>query len=202
MLRMLCAAMGVFTLLSTTAYAESTLYVNAEAGLTRYGSEADDYGKPFNDGSLSDQSIDRSNRSRGAQLGWQIKPNWGVEVGYIHLGEYEYQATSSGAGAYGAGEVESEVEYEGATLAVVYRHPISNRFAVTARLGGFDGAARKTLNDSNGERRAREDLEEAFGGVGLQMQLGDDVQGEIAYQYFGGDAGVNTLGLRLQFLLD
>lgn len=202
MLRMRCVAAGVFALASTTAYAESKLYFSAEAGITRYGSEADEYGKPFNDGSLSNESIDRSNRSRGAQLGWQIKPNWAVELGYIHLGEYEYSATSSGAGAYGAGELESEVEYEGATLGLVYRHPLTETLAVTTRLGAFDGSARKTLNEANGERRAREELEEAFGGLGLQWQLGNDVRGELGYQYYGGDAGINSLGLRLQFLFD
>lgn len=199
---LLRAATAAIGLVATSAWADSNFYVSAEAGITRYDSESAEYSDPFNDGSLSNESLDRSNRSRGAVFGFQWNPNWAVEAGYAHLGEYEYSADSSGAGLYAAGNLNSEVEYEGATLAVVYRIPLSNRFALLTRLGAFDGSARKTLSDANGKNTATDDVTEGFGGVGVDLRLTEDVSGELNYFYYSGDVGVNNLNMRVQFILD
>lgn len=196
------AATIVFALFAGTAWADSNFYFGAEAGLTRFDTEAEEYSQPFDDGSLSNQSLDRSNRSRGAVFGFQWDPAWAIEAGYVHLGEYEYDAQSSGAGSFAAGDVESEVEYEGATLAIVYRLNLRNNLALVARAGAFSGSARKTISEGNGNRRATDDIDEGFGGVGVETRLGGSVTGEMGYYYYTGDLGINNVKFRLNVDID
>lgn len=81
---------------------------------------------------LATTSINSDNRSAGFKLfgGYQLHPNFAVEAGYFHLGEFGFTANTVPAGT-----LDGRMRVQGLNLDLVGQLPLSDRLSATARLG-------------------------------------------------------------------
>lgn len=195
----LVSAWGLTSVSAADASANSRIYLAFQAGMTQHREDTEEFSDPIDDGSLSDQKFDDEERFRAAQLGFRLDDNWAIELGYTHLGEYEYQAQSSGSVNYLPGPVEATVEIDGMTLGLVYSLPLTSALDLTAKLGIIDFNDVKSLRAANGDERQRFDDEEGFAALGASFKLTDATAVNLEYQYFGEDIGIDAVSLGVRF---
>lgn len=192
-------AWGVSSVSTADAAMASRVYLAFQAGITQHREDTEEFAEAIDDGSLSDQRFDDEERFRAAQLGIRLSENWAVELGYAHLGEYEYEAQSSGSVNYLPGPVEASVEIDGMTLGLAYTHPLSRKLDLTLKAGVIQYDDVKSLRAANGDDRRKIEDEEGFAAVGAAMKLSQNTAINLEYQYFGDDIGIDAVSLGFRF---
>src|SRR5262245_20526591 len=71
-------------------------------------------------------------------IGWQVNRNWALELGYTQLGTFKYNTQNP------ATNVSQEIDYKvtGVETSIVPTVPLTSKFALFGRLGGFFSQAR------------------------------------------------------------
>lgn len=138
---------------------------------------------------VNDVNFDDSDNALGAKIGYMFNNRFGVEAGYLDLGNYQARAENGGInlnldsdGFYGVGVLNAE---------------LSDRWDFYGKLGVF-------IIDSNADfTDFEESSTELYGALGVQYDLGPiDVFGEFSkidtdYQDLSID--IITLGINYQF---
>lgn len=111
-------------------------YAGVSAGQARYDS---DDAKQDLDATLASvgaggisSSEDDTDTGYKLYVGYQLNPHFGVELGYVDLGEWSYDASFTSPAP---GTARGTAEVRGVTLGLVGRVPVGERFAVLGRLG-------------------------------------------------------------------
>lgn len=133
--------MGVFLgLIASFSFAqEGCFYGGIAVGQSDLDTSERDFAA-LNDGSLSNQRVDAEDTSLKLQIGYWAADNIGLKLGYVDLGETQFDASSDGSGAfYAAGPVNFDIAIGGIALGANIRLPINQTFALMTRLGGKSG---------------------------------------------------------------
>ena len=141
---------------------------------------------------LVDETYKQDKFTWGALLGWQLHPNFAVELGHLNIAKIS-QTVSVGTDDYDA-----TMKATGWTASALATYPFAERWSVHARLGAvratekfsvsFDGAALGSQKDRTTE---------LLYGAGVGVRLNDAAQLRLDYQradFEAGDVGVISLG--------
>jgi OOP family OmpA-OmpF porin len=93
---------------------------------------------------ISDLSRDSKDNAYKVFLGYQINRHVGVELGYFHLGQFEFDATTN------QGKLNGKVQVQGGNLDVVGTLPFTENFSGQARVGVQMARTRDTFTGSGG----------------------------------------------------
>jgi OmpA-OmpF porin, OOP family len=121
--------------------------------------------------------------------GYQINPNFGVEVTYADLGKLSI----SGGGAFG------QVKANGFGVGVVGTLPVANNFSVLGRLGIYRGEAKASSNVGVNGKESSTEL--GFGlGASFAVTPAVDLRGEWEQFQFDGDkVNLLSVGVAMKF---
>jgi OOP family OmpA-OmpF porin len=135
-LKNVLAALGVTSCIAVSApalAADEGFYVGASVGVTSLDVDGGDLG-------LTNASFDDNDTGYKVFLGYDFNKNWGVELGYADLGQYDF------TGNFGAVNVRGDIDVTAAYLTAVGTYPINNEFAVFGKLGAYYGDADATAS--------------------------------------------------------
>lgn len=157
----------------------------------------------LNDGSLSNQRVDAEDTSLKLQLGYWATDNIGLELGYVDLGETQFDANSDGSGPiYTAGPVNFDIAIDGIALGANIRLPINQTFALMTRLGVFKWDLEATLSNGNGRITVDDDGTDLYFGLGLLASISKDFALKLEFERYDiddGDLDVLALGAEFNF---
>lgn len=122
------------------------------------------------------RSSDDTRGSWQVYLGYDITPNWGVEVAYVDLGEVETTFTGNAADIDAFLASSSDVHpntAQGWQLSGVYRHSLNYlpQLRAAARLGAFAWRSEYSLKGGATSREVEEDGIDLSFGLGLELGL-------------------------------
>ncbi|MEJ2396224.1 MAG: outer membrane beta-barrel protein [Candidatus Thiodiazotropha sp.] len=134
-------------------------------------------------GQLSALGLDaRANSSDDNRFAWQLRlgydftPRWGVELGYVDLGEVEttFTGTASDIDTFLSSSRHIHPNTaDGFLISGVYRHPIAGiaQLEGVARAGGFIWSSEYDLKGVNSSRTVNENGTDLSFGLGLSLEL-------------------------------
>jgi OOP family OmpA-OmpF porin len=93
---------------------------------------------------ISDLSRDSKDNAYKVFLGYQINRHVGVELGYFHLGQFEFDSTTN------QGKLNGRVQVQGGNLDLVGTLPFTENFSGQARVGVQMARTRDTFTGSGG----------------------------------------------------
>ncbi len=167
-LRLLALA-GIAPLVALPAAAQDSYYYGGlAAGKSR--SDIDGAGITASQGpaglTISNLSRDSKDNAYKAFLGYQFNRNVGLEVGYFHLGQFKYDATTS------AGNLHGQTNVQGANVDLVGTLPVSENFSLIGRAGVNWARSRGTYTGSAGfvPSNPTPSQREVNGDVGIGVQ--------------------------------
>jgi OOP family OmpA-OmpF porin len=131
-----------------------------------------DFVSANNDGSLSKIDANESDVSWSLFGGYDFNQYVGVEVGYVDLGKTDFSAESEGGPSWSPGKVSTEFEGNGATLTGRGRLPLSERWALFAKLGIFRWNTKETFRESYGTTVDENSGTDAVYGAGVEYDPG------------------------------
>ena len=111
-------------------------------------------------------------------FGYDFGKNFGVEVGYVDLGESETDYTIT---APAAGMTSNELDITGYTVSAVIRYPFGDNFEVFGKVGGFFAEFDNSTNSTGFgpftiDGSGSDDGDTSFtGGVGFRFEVTDHV---------------------------
>jgi opacity protein-like surface antigen len=190
-------ALACLALACTARAEQSRFYVSASAGLNDF-----ELSETFADAlALPDSRIDVDERDRfvGLGAGFNLRPNFAVEINYQDLGEVALQAISTLPDL----RVNSLVETRALGIDLLAQHPLNETFSVYAKVGlvHWDLDAQSVVRDAPSTtvttEQGDEQGESARIGAGLRMQFADRYTLGLDYAHFdAGDALVRGTRLR------
>jgi len=122
--------------------------------------------------------------------GYNFNRIFGLEAGYVDLGEYSANISAAGI------TVDAAAEVDYIYAAVVLTAPISKKFSVSARLGGVN--ADIAVSSQIGLGAELEDAPAGFAGVSLDYRIAEKVSFQVRYDSLS-EADITTVGLRYHF---
>ena len=161
-------------LLASSAYAggyagKTGWNVGADAGLTRNHSEASSL-PACPAGATCTSSIDKSDSTWRARVGYQFNENWGVEGAYEDLGQtYSGTINTNNPSSYSANQ-----DTTAWTLAAVGKAPVSQnrRLKVYGKLGASRWESKRDLQvNANPSVRVKEKGTDPVAGIGLEYDV-------------------------------
>ncbi|MGI9343688.1 MAG: outer membrane beta-barrel protein [Gammaproteobacteria bacterium] len=137
------------------------------------------------DGSLSNVSSDDSDLMWNIAAGYLFNDWVGVEVAYLDLGEADFTAESDGSGiSWVAGDVGTNYEADGWLFSIIGRYPLTQRWAILARLGAFVWETTETFTENGFVSVDKNDGTDAYYGLGFEYDIGTPdkwiVRGDVA----------------------
>lgn len=126
--------------------------------------------------SINDSDFDDDNNVPHGFVGWQITPNFGIEAAYADFGDY--------------GNSFASVDTDGVSLAATLRLPITERLAIFGKAGQFWWEADFDV----GNFKENFDDTELFYGVGLSIEISDNLDFRLAYDRLNIDLGRSSIG--------
>ncbi|MGH8687597.1 MAG: outer membrane beta-barrel protein [Burkholderiales bacterium] len=165
------------------------------------------YGVTWSDPIPYAGTLVNSSASAGKVYGGYMYSNWGVEMGYYNLGNYDANINGATVG---------RVKTQAITVAGVYSAPFGGAFNLRARLGiAFTDAeftcpsSCGTLTDPDLNVDTKQHGVAGMGGFGIGAKFAQDVSVQMDYEHFGSvnhkvnntpyNAGYDLLTLSLQF---
>jgi len=136
--------------------------------------------------------VEDTDTALGITVGYNITDNWGFEFGYIDLGEFTTELTSSiGNSTIG---VDASVGY----IAGVGTLPLNDKFSISARLGAFTASG--DVNSSGLVSRSTEFEEDsaAIVGASLNYLVTEQLSLEVRYDNLD-DFDLAAVGLKYHF---
>lgn len=138
---------------------------------------------------VNDVSFDDSDNALGAKAGYMFNNRFGIEVGYLDLGNYHADAPSQG--------IDINVDADGFYGVGVLNFDLADRWDLYGKLGVFVLDSDSDLTDFE------ESSTDLYGGVGVQYNLGNaELFGEftkIDTDVEGLTIDVITVGLNYRF---
>ncbi len=131
-----------------------------------------------------------SDAALGINAGYNFNRIFGLEAGYVDLGNYSADLTASRVTV----SASAEVDYIYAAL--VLTAPITDRFSASARLGGVN--ADISLSADLGFAAEFEDETAGFAGISLDYRFADKFSLQVRYDSLS-EAEITTAGIRYHF---
>ncbi|MGD8907892.1 MAG: outer membrane beta-barrel protein [Chromatiales bacterium] len=132
---------------------------------------------------LIDRGLDaRASSSDDSRFAWQLRlgyvftPGWGMEIGYVDLGDVETTFTGSALDIDAFLSSSSDIHpntADGFLLSGVYRHPLGRipQLEAVVRAGAFIWSSEYDLNGATGSLRVDENGTDLSFGLGLSLGL-------------------------------
>lgn len=155
-------------------------------------------------------SLDDTDTGYKLQLGYMFTPYWGLEGGYVDLGNVNYNASFTGPVA---GNATAEVEVYGWNIAAVGNLPISDAFALYGKLGVINAKVKIDIQATGaGESLSVSDSDTGADpnwGFGAVYNVTDQVGVRLEWERFNslgdkektgeGDVDLLSLGVKFTF---
>ena len=125
----------------TPTIALENIYITGHVGTANSSTTVADVQQAFNEKGVNAtvETVDDNEHGKGFGLGYQLTPEWSLELGYLDLAQVDVRFTSAQAVAnLEAAHPESG---DGVTFSAVYRHQVDDKAHVRARAGLFDWSA-------------------------------------------------------------
>jgi len=137
----------------------------------------------------------------GLNLAYNFNQRWGLELGYMDLGDYDFDISISSSSPFviidsGSGFRISN-ELSALYLVGTVNFQLTNAFSLTGRLG----AANIELDISASDLSISEDETETMAGISLNYDFSDKIRAELRYDYFDFNSSIDvaSIGLRYNF---
>jgi OmpA-OmpF porin, OOP family len=118
-------------------------------------------------------------------IGWQVNRNWAFEVGYAQLGKFKYNTENP------ATNVSQEIDYKvtGVEVSILPTIPLTSKFSLFGRLGGYFSQTRTTVYNPGGVLSAsvpnvQSSEVSPLTGIGFQY-IGNEAGWRVEYENFG-----------------
>ncbi len=146
---------GSFIFSSPALYADDDTGLYLGLGVSRLSADFEDE---------NDVDFDDSDNTASARIGYMFTPQFGVELGYVDLGDYQAVGSTSGN--------RIDIDADAFSLALVVNWTLADQLDLYVK-----GAAYNIRANSNstiaGSRLSRDDDEtEAFGAIGVDYDFG------------------------------
>ena len=133
---------------------------------------------------------DDSDTALSINAGYNFNRYLGLEIGYVDMGEYSASVTASRITL----NATAEVDYTYGAL--VLSAPLTDKFSLSARLGG--ASANANVGSQIGISGEIEDETVGFVGASADYRLNDRFSFQVRYDTFS-DADITTAGIRVHF---
>lgn len=204
MKRLLCAgALAAGMAPAGALYAvEPGPYLGFGLGRTSYDLSVSDY----DDGNVSNGSVDTSDTGYKIFGGYRFTPNVGVEVYFADLGDTSFRGQASGVTEdhWCFGNVSSEVNVDGFGAALLGMVPAGRDFNVYGKFGIYSWDLVAHESDSCGRFRDSASDTELMYGLGVSYQFNFQTSVQLEWERYTdilNDFDVDFLSLGLSFAL-
>jgi OmpA-OmpF porin, OOP family len=171
----LCLLAGLIQALPATAQTPAEggyFYGGLGAGVSRARIDQDSITSGLAGNGLSTTDFSRDERGRALSIfgGYQMNRHFGLELGYVDMGEFGFLATTSPPGT-----LDGRIRLQGLHLDLVGTLPLSPSFSLIGRVGvqntrardKFEGSGAVAVTDPNPSVRSNQPLV----GVGMQYEF-------------------------------
>jgi OOP family OmpA-OmpF porin len=201
--KLLIPALGLSAILaSSVVAAETPWYVGAGFGQVDTSLSDSDLSSLDDGSDFTAITIDGKDTALSIYSGYQIDPNFSVELGYIDMGSYSASTTSDGSGTvFNAGNVDIGVDLTAFNLGMKGMLPISNNFAGYGKLGFTRWEADFSATNGALSGSASDDGTDLYYGVGASYDLGKVrfVAEFVRYAVDDIDADIIAAGIEYKF---
>ncbi len=192
-------------LISQPTFAEGMGYIGATIGSSSVDDSSGDLDTALVATGFATASTNLDDSDTGFKIfgGYLYNENWGVEVGYMDLGEFGFSGATTGPVVNYSGNIEVDTWY----LAGVLNLPVADTIAINARAGFafWDASASVTAgtggvsNTVSGS--ADDDGTDAIIGVGVSFNVTDNMAIRVDYDRINTDDEVDmfSAGLQMSF---
>ncbi len=161
----------------------------------------------YPDGSTSGGKLDKKDSILKFSFGIWINENFGIDLGYVDLGETKYSIVSDGsAGLYDAGTLRFSTDVDGVLLGLNVRAPVTEWVSIRAKLGVFrwDAVAERSVPQSGRiyTASAQDDGNDPFYGIGFAADISPALSFRVdleRYEVDGTTADVTFAGFEFNF---
>lgn len=134
---------------------------------------------------------DDSDTTLSINAGYNFNRVFGLEVGYVDLGEYGADFSASRITA--SATASADFTYAGLVLSA----PFTDNFSISARLGGVNANA-EASSDSLGVGVELEDETLAFVGASMDYRVAERISLQLRYDYLS-EVDITSAGIRFHF---
>jgi len=116
--------------------------------------------------------IDDSRTMSQLFIGYEYIPRWGIELGYVDLGDVEASINGTLTGINDYFTIGQDLYPQTATgwqLSSIYRYPVSGKFQWTGRLGAFNWTTDYILKTATNSQEVNQDGTDIIFGIGIEL---------------------------------
>lgn len=116
--------------------------------------------------------IDNTRMATQFFVGYEYMPHWGVELGYVDLGDVEADINGTLSGINDYFTIGQDIYPQTATgwqVSSIYRYPVSGKFQWTGRIGVYNWTTDYTLNTTTASQNVSEDGTDIIFGIGIEI---------------------------------
>lgn len=150
--------------------------------------------------------IDNSRMTTQLFLGYEYMPRWGVELGYVDLGDVEAAINGTLTGISDYFTFGQDIYPQTATgwqLSSIYRYPVSGQYQWTGRVGVYNWTTDYTLNTPTNSQNVSEDGIDIIFGIGMEIGRWikhGGIVGQINWdRYSVNDESIDVLGFGVSY---
>jgi len=117
-------------------------------------------------------SIDSNRIASQVFVGYEYLPRWGVEVGYVDLGDIEAAINGTLSGINNYFTTGQDIYPQSATgwqVSSIYRYPVGGKLQWSGRLGIYSWTTDYTLQALNNSQKVSDDGMDVIYGLGLEI---------------------------------
>lgn len=142
-------------------------------------------------------TVDDTDTAVGINLSYHFTDMWGLELGYLDLGQTSQFLTGPGTGVFstsGTNEsIPETIDVTAGYFVGTVTFGFAERWSVTGRLGA--ASVESKLVSSLFELESKEDESTTIGGISLNYQFTDAWGANIRYDYFDLDFSIDVTSL-------
>jgi len=170
--------LALVSLLAATAAPASDWMLGASLGMASGETGSREINRQLSDSALDAQasSSDDNRSAWQIRLGYAFTPHWGIELGYVDLGDVETTFTGSASDIDSFLSASRDIHpntADGLLLSGVYRHPLGGlaEFNGVARAGAFIWSSEYKLDGVTASRTVDENGTDFSFGLGMELGL-------------------------------